>query len=539
MARPIAIAPAVTDGGPVTRSKRIFGDMLADAELVPALTTLLGPDAVRCDPAACALSAQDLMSTGVTPLAVASPGSVEAMADLVGFARAQDIALFARGGGMSYSRAFQPDCARSISVDFSRMNRIRAVNVTDGHVTAEAGCTWKDLDAALAPLGVRARWWGPMSGATATLGGSLSQGSVTFGSGRIGASANAVKSFEIVTGTGAIIRTGSDGCADTPPFNRAFGPDLTGLFAQDAGALGIKTAVTLEVEPRPACVNGLSFAFDDFNAMAALLRFVTQRRLASEIIAMDAAVARQNSGPPDLIADVKAMWRIGAAAGNPLAALGRMVRSAWGGRRFLDRADYTAHFVIEARDAGEMASLFRAVRGAAKGGHEIVNTVPLMTRAHPFPDLPVVHPDGRRMLPIHGLFAWSALAAYHADYLGLKARFAEQMEALGVSVAEFFAAVAGIGLLYEPVFYWHDAYTDYHRAFGLTGVNTPPANPEARALVEAMTDAIIALMRAHGATHFQIGRLYPYAAIRQDNLLAALKMMLDPDNIINPGALGL
>lgn len=507
------------------------------------LGTLLGMAAVRTDASVRELAAQDLMWKGVAPLAVVSPASVDEMAALVRFAAARGIALFARGGGMSYSRAFQPDRAQSLSLDFSRLTSIRQINAADGHVTAEAGCTWAGLDAALAEHGVRARWWGPMSGRVATLGGSLSQGSVTFGSGRLGASANAVKSFEIVTGTGAIIHTGSDGCAGVSPFNRSFGPDLTGIFAQDAGALGIKTAVTLEIEPRPAVVSGLSFAYDNFAAMTRLLQFVTQRRLASEIIAMDAEVARQNAGPPDLFGDIKAMWRIGAAAGNPLAAIGRMARTAIGGRGFLDKAHYTVHFVVEARDRAELSSLFRAVRGAARGGNEIVNTIPLMTRAMPFPPLPVVHPDGRRMLPMHGIFPWSALGPFHTEYRALVASHADRMAQHGVSVASFFAAVAGIGLLYEPVFYWRDEHLLYHQAFALPGGNAttpPPAqNPEGRALVEEIMEAIIALMRRHGATHFQIGRLYPYAKRREDILLQGLKSLLDPGNIINPGALGL
>lgn len=516
---------------------------LADVAVAAELSALLGQAAVRTDASERQLSAQDLMWAGVTPLAVVSPDSVEEMAALVRFAAGQGIALFARGGGMSYSRAFQPDRARSLSLDFSRLTNIRQINTADGHVTAEAGCTWAQLDAALAQHGVRARWWGPMSGGVATLGGSLSQGSVTFGSGRLGASANAVKSFEIVTGTGAVIHTGSDGCTGITPFNRNFGPDLTGIFAQDAGALGIKTAVTLEIEPRPALVSGLSFAYDDFAAMTKLLQFVTQRRLASEIIAMDAEVARQNAGQPDLIGDIKAMWRIGAAAGHPLAAIGRMARTAIGGRGFLDKAHYTVHFVLEARDRAELVSLFRAVRAAALGGNEIVNTVALMTRAVPFPTLPVVHPDGRRMLPMHGIFAWSALSRFHADYQALIAGYADRMAQHGVSVASFFAAVAGIGLLYEPVFYWHDEHLLYHQAFRLPGGQdaTPPLaqNLEGRALVEGMVEAIIALMRRHGATHFQIGRLYPYAERREDDLLKGLKALLDPGNIINPGALGL
>ena len=169
--------------------------------------------------------------------------------------------------------------------------------------------------------------------------------------------------------------------------------------------------------------------------------------------------------------------------------------------------------------------------------------MPLMLRAYPFPVLPVVHPDGRRMLPVHGIFAWSALADFHRNYLALKASYSQRMAEHGVSLAEFFAPVAGIGLLYEPVFYWRDEYTLYHHAFRMPenerSAATPRANSAGRALVEEMVAAIIALMRTHGGTHFQIGRLYPYAELRNDGLLRALKTQLDPSNIINPGALGL
>jgi FAD/FMN-containing dehydrogenase len=514
-----------------------------DVRIRDALAAMLGPDAVEADPQELAFYAQDLMTIGSVPIALVRPATAFAIAELVTFARTQGVGLFARGGGMSYSRAFQPTIARALIIDFSQLARIRQVAVADGHVTVEAGCTWAALDAALAPHGMRARFWGPMSGGTATIGGSISQGSVTFGSGRTGASANAVKSFEVVTGTGDILQTGSNAFANTLPFNRNFGPDLTGLFAHDAGALGIKTAVTLELEPRPALVSGLSFAIDDFDAMVALLSHVTQRRMASEIMAMDADVARQTAGPPNLVEDAKAMWRVGRAAGNPLSAIWRMARIALSGRRFLDTAKYTVHFVVEARDRGELSSIMRAIRSAASAGSEIVNTVPLMTRAQPFPVLSVTHPDGRRMLPVHGIFAWSTVAAFHKEYLALKASFAARMAATNVTVAEFFAAVAGIGLLYEPVFYWPDDLALYHQRKMppyLDGVaKSYPANPAARALVEEMTSAIIACMRLHGSTHFQIGRLYPHANIRSDRLLQTLKQVLDPDNIINPGALGL
>ncbi len=510
------------------------------------LTALCGDSAIVRDEPGLQLAALDLFFEGEAPLAEVHPATSDEVAQIVALCRAHGVAICPRGGGMSYTAAFQPQSRRSIAMTFDRMAAIREIALEEGHVTLEAGCTWAVLDEALAKHDRRARFWGPMSGIRATVGGSMSQGTVTFGSGVTGASANAVKSFEIVSGTGAIIRTGSDGTPGLTPFNRNFGPDLTGIFANDAGALGIKTAITLEIEPRPAHVSGLSFAYDDFDAMARLFGAVAERRLASEFLAMDGDVARQNAGKPDPVSDMKAMWRVGRAAGNPLAALTRMARIAAGGRRFLDKALYTAHFMVEGRDKADLASRIKAIRKLAQGAPEIVNTVPLMTRAHPFPPLPVTHPDGRRMLPIHAVFTPPAACTFHREYTALKVAFAERMGEAQVTIAEFFAGIAGIGILYEPVFYWPDALTQYHRSYtpsamqGLLRDNAD--NPQARALVREFIGAFNDLARAHGGTHFQLGRSYPYAQHREEgagDLLRAIKNVLDPDNIINPEALGL
>ncbi len=510
------------------------------------LIALCGEDRVVCEQAELQFVSQDLFFAGQVPLAVVRPISTAELSAIVKLCRNHRIALFARGGGLSYTRAFQPTQVQSISLDFSRLNAIRMISVEDGYVTVEAGCTWAKLDEALKTHNRRSRFWGPMSGRSATIGGSMSQGSVTFGSGTIGASANAVKSFEIVTGTGEIIHTGSDGSSDTGPENRNFGPDLTGVFANDSGALGIKSAITLEIEPRPRRITGLSFAFDDFGAMAQLFGELIQRRLASEIMAMDGDVARQNAGPANLVKDVQAMWDVGKSAGNPILALGRMGRIAFGGRRFLDQARYTAHFVLEGRDRPELASRMNAVRKLARLGREIVNTVPLLIRANPFPDLPVTHPDGRRMLPIHGIFSASAVNPFHADYQALRASFSERLNTCGVTLAEFFAGVAGVGMLYEPVFYWRDVLTDYHLRLTpdyLRGKMPEfPSNPVARNIIIEFTEAFVSLVHKHGGTHFQLGRLYPYALHREPGaggLLRSIKQRLDPDDVINPGALGL
>jgi FAD/FMN-containing dehydrogenase len=57
-----------------------------------------------------------------------------------------------------------------------------------------------------------------------------------------------------------------------------------------------------------------------------------------------------------------------------------------------------------------------------------------------------------------------------------------------------------------------------------------------------MKHDVIMLMHAHGGAHLQIGKVYPLLDGRNTAsvaLLRAIKAALDPQGILNPGALGL
>jgi len=67
-------------------------------------------------------------------------------------------------------------------------------------------------------------------------------------------------------------------------------------------------------------------------------------------------------------------------------------------------------------------------------------------------------------------------------------------------------------------------------------------NPAATALVQEIRASVLAIFSSAGAAHFQIGRTYPYAATRDAPALALLRAMkhaVDPENLMNPGVLGL
>lgn len=486
--------------------------------------------------------AQDIAGAGVTPLAVFRPRSVDALAAGVGLAARNGIALFPRGGGMSYTAAYLPDRPRSLVVDTAALTGIETIDETDLFVTVEAGCTWAMLDAALAPRGLRTPFWGPFSGWHATVGGSMSQGTATFGTARVGTSGDNVLGFDVIAADGRLIRTGVGGQPGHLPFMRQYGPDLTGIFANDAGVLGIKARVTLPLEPRPSAVGGASFLFTDFAALVAAMQAIGRAGLASEAFAMDPAVTRQFTGSSGgFTQDLTMLRAIGRAQGSILGGMWRMAQVARAGRAFLGREGYHLHVVVEADDQPTVRRRRARVRQlSAAGSVELPPTVPDMARAVPFSPLPVLSPTGGRMLPLHGIVPWSAALDLDAAMTALIARHQAASEAAGLTIGTSFFGVARSGLLYEPVLYWPDARLASHERRTTTALPVHPANTQAAALVQHISAEMIELFYQAGAVHLQIGRVYPWARDRDPGamaLFAAVKAEVDPQGLINPGAL--
>ena len=175
------------------------------------------------------------------------PATVEELSAVVREVTGAGFAVIPRGGGMSYTKGYTPDREATISVDTRRLDRIVEINTEDMYVTVECGCTWKQLYEALRDKGVRTPYYGPLSGMFATVGGALSQNSLFLGSGIYNTVAESVLGLEIVTANGSVVRTGSWAHKNSNPFYRHFGPDLTGIFTADTGALGFKARATLRL----------------------------------------------------------------------------------------------------------------------------------------------------------------------------------------------------------------------------------------------------------------------------------------------------
>jgi len=519
----------------------------ASKSIIQKFQALLGAENVEQDEGLRKLLSQDLYEAGAVPDVVLIPRTTKHVSEIVKLARKEKRSIHIRGGGMSYSRTFLPGKSSAILLDMRELNDIREINETDLYVTVEAGCTWKALDETLMKKGLRAIFWGPFSGATATIGGSMSQGTANSNSSRLETSSSAVLSYEIVTGTGDILKTGSDGQGDNLPVMRNYGPDMTGLFSADAGALGIKTAVILKLEERPNFAGGVSFAFE---SEAKLLNGFFAAARTDElnfIVGMDAETAQIRSGKTGFKEDLNRLKQIMSTAHNPITGLVRGLKIAFAGRRVFERAQYTAHFLVEGNTQALLVAREKYLRKILKAyGDEIPNAAISLMRADWFPPLPVTRFDGLRQLPFHTILPPSRLKLFLPDYRQICDEFADRFKKTGIIKAEIYNGIGTNKCLFEPVLYWPDTLNEFHRKmssnFYQGDWQDHPDNPEAQVNVQDFLDRFIALAHKHGGINIQIGKLYPYSKNRQPEnarALVDLKKQFDPDYIINPGALGL
>ncbi|MBT4741205.1 MAG: FAD-binding oxidoreductase [Rhodospirillaceae bacterium] len=517
------------------------------AETLESTRRVIGDEAVVTDEETCAYHSQDVFATGPTVAAVIRPTSVDGLAKAVNILTTAGIAVFPRGGGYSYTDAYLPTGPNGVSLDMTGLSEITEVNVEDMFVTVQAGCTWEALDLALAPHGVRAEFWGPLSGFKATIGGGMSQGAASLGSSKDGISAEAVLGMEIVTADGTVFATGSAAQHGKSPFFRNYGPDLTGLFCGDAGALGIKATVTLRLQRRAKLTQGLSFGFDSFEAAHKAMSGIAASNRATEVFgftrrAMEGVVASKG-----LWEDLKIMYAVGRASGGVLSGFFQVMRMALAGRRWSAESECFVHCAVEADNRTELKGHIQTIRDAVGGrGRDIPNTMPAVMRASPFMPYPVVGMDAKRMLPLHAILPFSKVVAFHAALESYFAKRKPDMDAINMTTPSIFGTLSTNGFLYEPVLYWPDQPDIFHERNTPEELLAPMRENEpcvkGRTLAKEMFKDMVTIMHEHSGVHLQIGKAYPYLRDRSDmtiNLVKQIKAQTDPDGLLNPGALGL
>lgn len=521
------------------------------SDLTQQLSALLGPEGLLLDEADLEYHSSDLLDTGTRCRLVIRPENSADLAKAIELICGAGLAVAPRGGGLTYVSGYIPRGGDYASVDLRRMNAIIEVNENDMYVTVEAGATWSGIYDALAAKGLRLPFFGTFSGKGATVGGGLSNGALFLGTARYGSAAEIVLGLSIVTADGKLLHTGQAAVArSTKPFFRAFGPDLTGLFVHDAGALGIKAMATLRIIRMPQHSDFLSFGFAERDDAIKALSEIGRSELAEDAYVMDPDKTRAAlSAPSSFTSDIGTLSKVMKQERGLLRSLKAGAKLAIAGRDFIEDGCYSMHLVLAGRHREAVEKDMEAARTivAGLGGYELPNSIPRAGRAEMFSPLDaVLGPTGDRWVALNAKVAHSDGKALTDRIEAIIASHKQALDETGVVVSRLLTVMSNHAFSYEPVFNWHDSWLPMHRRTVsdkfVKDVSEPKPNAPAQNLVMRIRQEIIAAFADFGAASNQIGRTYRYASILRPEpreLLEKIKAAVDPYGLMNPGALEL
>ena len=187
---------------------------------------------------------------------VARPASVGEVSAVLMLANESGTPVIPYGGGTGVMGATVP-ANGGIVLDMQRMNAIIAINPTDMTAEVEAGVVLEDLENDLFDLGLMPGH-DPYSVPIATVAGTISTNGVGYRAGAFGPMGDQVVALEVVLPNGSIMSTRA-----VP--NQSSGPSLKHLFIGSEGVFGVITKATIRVFRLPEAQVFAGVAFDTFD----------------------------------------------------------------------------------------------------------------------------------------------------------------------------------------------------------------------------------------------------------------------------------
>jgi FAD/FMN-containing dehydrogenase len=426
-------------------------------------------------------------------LAVARPDSVSRISRLLAFCNSERIGVVPHGGNTSYCGGATPDeSGQQLVLSLERLNQVRGLDTANCSLTVEAGCILQRAQQAadeaglFFPLGLG-------SGGSCQIGGNLSTNAGGTSVLRYGMMRDLVLGLEVVLADGRLL----DGLTGLRKDNTGY--DIKGLFLGAEGTLGVITAATLKLFPKPQTHATAFVAVADVEAAVALL-----------------AQLRAASG--DRISSFELIPRI---------AVELTTQHIEGARDPLDAAHewYVLCELSSARGGDNLDEVLEEALGAALGAGTVRDAV--MARSEreraAFWKLRETIPEAQRR-----------------DGASLKHDISVPIGALADFVRRAGAYLAAHVPDGRLVAYGHVGDGNLH--FNLnqspgTDAGTFLAREAAikRAVHDLVRECGGSFSAEHGIGRLKVGELERYASPVELDLMRAVKRAFDPNGIMNPG----
>jgi FAD/FMN-containing dehydrogenase len=216
------------------------------ADALDQIKAIVGPKGIVSDPEQRHRYVEDWhgLYAGMAEMVVL-PTSTSEVANVVGICAAARIPVFPQGGHTGLCGGAAPtENGRGIVLGLARMNRVRSVDPTNFTISVDAGCILADVQRAAEAAD---RYFPLSLGAEGTcqIGGNLSTNAGGTAVLRYGTMRDLTLGLEVVLPDGRIV----DALRSVRKDNTGY--DLRHLFVGAEGTLGVITAATLKLFPRP------------------------------------------------------------------------------------------------------------------------------------------------------------------------------------------------------------------------------------------------------------------------------------------------
>ncbi|MDB5819304.1 MAG: hydroxyacid dehydrogenase [Rhizobacter sp.] len=204
-------------------------------------------------------------------IAVVRPGSAAEVAAVVRACAEHGASLVPQGGNTGLvGGSVQNESGTQVLLSLNRMNKVRQVDTANLTMTVEAGCVLQTLQEVAAGHGLLF----PLSLAaegSCTIGGNLATNAGGTQVLRYGNARDLCLGLEVVTADGAVW----EGLSGLRKDNTGY--DLRDLYIGSEGTLGVITAATMKLYPRPAARMTAMAACESVEATVALLQLAQAR----------------------------------------------------------------------------------------------------------------------------------------------------------------------------------------------------------------------------------------------------------------------
>ena len=188
------------------------------------------------------------------------PKTTEQVSEILNLANEHKFPVIPRGAGTGLAGGVVAERG-GIVMDMGRMNRIIKIGIEDRLAVVQPGVVYDQLAKALAHYGFFFPP-DPASGKAATLGGNVATNAGGLKGAKYGTTRDYVLGLAVVLPDGAVLRTGSKCMKSVSGF------DLTRLFVGSEGTLGVITEIILKINPKPQTTSASSAAFDSIEDAA-------------------------------------------------------------------------------------------------------------------------------------------------------------------------------------------------------------------------------------------------------------------------------